>query len=59
MVVSGHRQTSNIAFHLTGKMYNMIQSMNHFGYTWDVLTTTYVDLFKTTLFLDVSAIIHD
>jgi len=58
MVVSGHRQTSNIAFHLTGRMYNMIQSMNHFGHTWGVLRETYIDLFKTNLFLDVSAIIH-
>ena len=57
-IVSGHQQTSNLAFHITGKMFNSIQEMNHFGNTWNLLTETYRLIGKYILFLEVSNVIN-
>lgn len=57
-IVSGHQQTSNLAFHITGKMFNSIQGMNHFGNTWKLLTETYRQIGKYILFLEASKVLN-
>ena len=54
MVVTGNRQTTGVAFHVTGRMYNTIQEMNHFAATWSALRGMYVKLVKDIAFLRAS-----
>ena len=58
LVVSGHQQTSNISFHISGKMYNSIQEMNHFANTYQMLLDTYRAIGKEILFIDITKTIY-
>ena len=57
-VVSGHQQTSNLSFRITGKMFNAIQGMNHFGNTWRLLTESYATMEKQLLFIEMTKTIY-
>lgn len=39
-------------------MYNSIQSMNHFGNTWKILTESYRFIGKFILFLELSNVLN-
>jgi len=54
MVVSGHQQTAGVAFHLTGKMQNVIQDMNHYANTWMLIQKAYQCICLEMLFLNVT-----
>ena len=43
-VVSGNQQTSNIAFHVKGKMVSEVQKMNHYANTYDMLKRAYGEI---------------
>ena len=57
-VVSGNQQTSVLAFHVRGKVYNDIQEMNHYIETWESFTNMHETLFGRELALELAEYAH-
>lgn len=57
-VVSGNQQTSNISFHITGKMSSSIQGINHYGKTLERLKNAYIALNREILFLETTRLLN-
>ena len=53
-IVTGHRQTQALSFHVVGKMYNAIQGMNRLGKTWANLLNSYRKIRTWTIFLEAT-----
>lgn len=56
-VVTGHRQTNIVSFHVRGKAVNEIQEMNHYIRTWERLKSLYEKVAGGVLYLDVCKVI--
>ena len=53
-IVSGHQQTSNLSFHICGKMKNNVQDKNHFVNTFKYLNDVILNISKATRFLELA-----
>jgi len=58
-VVSGHRQTSNLAFKVCGKLFPMIQEENHYFHTMEAIINLFVKITKYMTFLELSRLMRD
>lgn len=57
-VVTGHRQTYNLAFNVKGQVAREIQEMHHYKETWNRLRELYLAISKTIMFLQLSEMIQ-
>ena len=51
-IVSGHQQTSALAFHVQGKMFNHVQEMNHYLNTWGFMDELRKSIHREIMFLE-------
>ena len=58
-VVSGHQQTSTLAFKVRGKVLPVIQEKNHYYHTLEAITRMYVNLTKYIMFLELTRTMKD
>ena len=53
-IVSGHQQTSTMAFHVQGQMDGQVQEMNHYLNTWGFMDELRKSIHREIMFLEMT-----
>ena len=56
--MSGHQQTTNLAFKVRGRLLPLIQEKNHYYHTLDFIVGEYERLTKRIMFLELTRTLH-